>query len=127
MGKLSTLVVILILLGAGAWYLNYHLKLSEYDKELVFNEEKTVQGVVYYTSPVIPAGTYRIKIEPSENVDNVRIISESGKVLHEPLIVVKSDFIYTSDVPFKVEVKFRPEEGYNKYSISVRIYKLVKR
>ncbi|WP_461862969.1 hypothetical protein [Thermococcus sp.] len=127
MGKLSTLVVILILLGAGVWYLNYHLKLSEYDKELLFNEEKTVQGVAYYTSPVISAGTYRIKIETSGSVDNVRIISESGKVLHEPLIAVRSDFIYTSDVPFKVEVEFHPEEGYNKYSISVRIYKLVKK
>ncbi|AHF80808.1 hypothetical protein [Thermococcus paralvinellae] len=127
MGKLSTLVVILILLGAGAWYLNYHLKLSEYDKELMFNKEKTVQGVTYYTSPVIPAGIYRIKIEPSGSVDNVRIISEAGKVLHESLIVVKSDFIYTSDVPFKVEVEFHPEEGYNKYSISLRIYRLVKK
>jgi|GEM_PF-1807210 hypothetical protein len=129
MGKFSTFVVIIILLGAGGWYLNYHLKLSNYDQELLFNDEKTVQGVVYYTSDVIPAGTYRIEIDTEGSVNDVEILdANSGNVIHTPLMVVKSDFIYTSDVPFRVRVEFHPEgDSYIKYRTSVKVYRLTKK
>ncbi len=119
--------MILILLGVAGWYLHYRLELLAYNQELLTSDEKTFQGTAYYTSPVIPAGTYRIKIETDGSVDNVRILDESGGVLHEPLIAVRSDFIYTSKVPFKVDVKFNPGSEYNKYSVLVKIYKLTRK
>jgi len=127
MRKISKLLMILLLLAVGIWYLHYRLELLTYNQELLISDEKAFQGTAYYTSALIPAGTYRVKIDTSGSVDNVRILDESGGVLYEPLIAVRSDFIYTSKVPFKVDVKFSPGSGYNKYTVLVRIYKLTRK
>ncbi|NJE54171.1 hypothetical protein [Thermococcus sp. 21S9] len=127
MGILKKLVVgffLLIFLGVAVIFGMQYYYETAYDKVPVEVKTETVSGDVFYLSHVLEPGKYKITAESEGTVEKITILDENGNVLTES---ETDSLIYGSSVPFQVRVDYKAPVNVEGYTVSVGIYRLVKK
>ena len=127
MGILKKLVVgffLLLFLGVVAIFEMQYYYETAYDKVPVEVKTETVSGDVFYLSHVLEPGKYKITAESEGTVEKITILDENGNVLTES---ETDSLIYGSSVPFQVRIDYKAPSNVDSYTVSVGIYRPVKK
>ncbi|MBO8174220.1 MAG: hypothetical protein H0Z18_03055 [Thermococcus sp.] len=128
MGLIKKLIIgffVLLVVGVAFTFGIYHYTLATHEKELIISQSEKVNGPVYYTSAVIPAGKYLIEAESSGVVEGVQILkADTDEVVTE---FEGGNVIYSSANPFRVRIQYNAPNPNENYTVSVKIYRLVKK
>ncbi|HII67842.1 MAG TPA: hypothetical protein HA302_07555 [Thermococcaceae archaeon] len=128
MGLIKKLIVgffVLLVVGIAFVFGTYYYTLATHEKELIVELSETVTGPVYYTSDVIPPGKYLITAESSGVVEGMQILkADTDEVVTE---FEGDNVIYSSETPFRVRIQYNAPNPNEEYTVSVKIYRLVKK
>jgi hypothetical protein len=127
MGLIKKLFVgffVLLILGvAGIFGMQYYYN-TAYTKVPVEVKTQTVSGDVFYLSHTLEPGKYYINASSTGTVEKITILDENGNVLTES---ETDSMIYGSSKAFHVRVDYKSPANVNSYTVSVGIYRLVKK
>ncbi|WP_054840862.1 hypothetical protein [Thermococcus peptonophilus] len=128
MGLIKKLLVgflVLLIIGiAGIFGMQYYYN-TFYEKVPVEVKTETVSGDVFYLSHVLEPGKYYINASSTGTVEKITILDEKGgNVLTES---ETDSMIYGSSKAFQVRVDYKSPANVDSYTVSVGIYRLVRK